>query len=116
MTAAEWRGGGTSSSSSSLKIGDTTPPTVPQGLTTESLGYRRVAISWQPSTDDGGGPIRYRLFRNGTRIATLRDDTSFVDRPAYAGTYRYKVRAVDAAGNKSTFSVVVRGYAIKGPL
>jgi hypothetical protein len=117
MTAAEWRNGATvSSGSSSFTAADTTPPSVPQGLTTESLGYRRIAISWQPSTDDSGGPIRYRLFRNGTRIAKLKDVTSFVDRPAYAGTYKYKVRAVDAAGNKSSFSVVVKGYAIKGPL
>jgi hypothetical protein len=117
MTAGEWRNGATvSSGSSSFTAADTTPPSVPQGLTTESLGYRRIAISWQPSTDDSGGPIRYRLFRNGTRIAKLKDVTSFVDRPAYAGTYKYKVRAVDAAGNKSSFSVVVKGYAIKGPL
>jgi len=94
---------------------DTTSPSVPQGLTAESLGYRRVGLSWQPSSDDRPGTIRYRVFRNGVRIATVTT-ASFTDRPDLAGTYKYKVRAVDVAGNKSDFSVVVQGAAVKGPL
>ena len=94
---------------------DTTPPSVPQGLKAESLGYRRVGLSWQPSSDDRPGTIKYQVFRNGTKIAATTD-TSFTDRPASAGTYKYKVRAKDAAGNKSSFSVVVNGAAVKGAL
>jgi hypothetical protein len=94
---------------------DTTPPSVPQGLKAESLGYRRVGLSWQPSSDDRPGTIKYQIFRNGTKIAATTD-TFFTDRPDVAGTYKYKVRAKDAAGNKSSFSVVVNGAAVKGAL
>ena len=114
MTAAEWRSGG-GTSEAKLTTADTTPPSVPQGLAAESLGYRRIALSWQASTDDSGGTIQYRLFRNGVRIKKTTS-TEYIDRPDYAGWYTYKVRAVDAAGNKSAFSVKVQGRAIKGPL
>jgi fibronectin type 3 domain-containing protein len=91
---------------------DVTPPSVPAGLTSRSRAYRYVDISWQPSTDDRTGTIRYALFRNGTRIARLTT-TSFVDRPATTGKYRYKVRAIDASGNASVFSAEVIGTAVR---
>ncbi len=116
MTAAEWRAGAGTVMSASLSTADTTPPSVPQGLTGTSLGYRRIELSWQASTDDSGGPIRYRIFRNGSRIATVKDVTSFVDRPDSAGTYKYKIRAIDPSGNKSDFTPVIKADAIKGPI
>jgi hypothetical protein len=109
MTAAEWRGG---AASSSLKT--TTSPSVPQNLKGEALGYRRIALSWDPSTG-GTGQIRYRIFRDGVRIATVTG-TSHVDRPSVAGTYRYKVRAVDEKKNRSAFSSTIKARAIRGPL
>jgi hypothetical protein len=115
MTAAEWRGGASSFESQSSLLADGTPPSVPQGLRAESQGYRRIALSWKPSTDDRAGTIRYRIFRNGVRIATVTTP-SYVDRPATAGWYNYKVRAVDAAGNKSAFSTKVSGRAVRGSL
>jgi chitodextrinase len=117
LTAAEWRsatGSDAPPGGGSLQP-DTTPPSVPQALTAESLGYRRVALSWQASTDDGDGTIKYRVFRNGVRVVTVTS-TSYVDRPLDAGTYTYKVRAVDPAGNKSAFSSSVKAAAIKGAL
>jgi hypothetical protein len=98
-----------------LAPSDSTPPTVPQALATEALGYRRVNISWKASTDNSGGPLKYRVLRNGTRVATVTT-TSYVDRPATAGTYKYKVRAVDPSGNRSAFTPVVLGDSIKGAL
>jgi len=114
LTAADWRSG-VSGKDPSIAQADVTPPSVPSELAGVSLGYRRVGLSWRPSTDDRTGTIRYRLFRNGVRIAKLTD-TSFVDRPASPGTYRYKVRAVDRAGNKSAFSPITKAYSVKGPL
>ncbi|CAN5817480.1 hypothetical protein BH24CHL6_BH24CHL6_17210 [soil metagenome] len=94
---------------------DTVAPTVPKGVAAEALGFRRVQLSWKASTDDGPGTITYRVFRNDVRIATVTT-TSFTDRPASAGSYTYKVRAFDAAGNRSAFSTKVKGSAIKGAL
>jgi chitodextrinase len=108
-------GGSTGSGSSGSSTPDTTPPSVPMGLQAEALGYRYVKLTWNASTDDRPGTIEYRLFRGKKRIATLTG-TSFTDRPARAGTKQYKVRAVDAAGNRSAFSPLVAGQAVKGPL
>ena len=93
---------------------DTTAPSTPQGLATEALGYRRVRLTWQASTDDSSS-INSRVFRNGNRIATVTG-TSYTDRPANPGTYTYKIRAVDAAGNKSDYSSLVQGQSIAGEL
>ena len=103
-------------STSGSSAPDTTPPSVPQGLTATAEGYRYVKLAWQASTDDRAGTIEYRVFRNDVRIATLKGTTGFMDRPASPGTYRYKVRAIDAAGNRSAFSVVVNGDAVRGPI
>jgi hypothetical protein len=115
MTAADWRSGWSRFQPPVSLTTDVTAPSVPSALAGVSLGYRRVGLSWQPSTDDRGGTIRYRLFRDGVRIAKLTD-TSYVDRPDTGGTYKYKVRAVDAAGNKSAFTPVIYAAAVKGPL
>jgi len=110
MTATEWRGGAAPLAAAGAT--DTTPPSVPQGLAGESRPYRRIALSWQPSTDDSAATIRYRVLRDGNRIATVTTP-EFVDRPA-AGWHRYKIRAVDAAGNRSAYSTVIEVRAIKG--
>jgi hypothetical protein len=85
---------------------DTTAPSKPQGLTATALGDRRVGLSWSASTDDSGGPLVYRVFRNKRLVAKV-SATSYTDRPAAAGTYKYRVKAVDAAGNRSSFSTAV---------
>lgn len=91
---------------------DTTPPSVPANLTGEALGERRVRLTWSASTDDRDGLIRYRVFRDDVRIATVTD-TFFTDRPAAEGAYRYKLRAVDAAGNKSAFTPSITVEAVE---
>jgi hypothetical protein len=101
----------TLSSSSTASVG----VSVPADLAAKALGYRRVELSWKASSSAVSGTIRYRIFRNGNRIATVTT-LSYVDRPDSAGTYSYKVRAIDAAGNKSAFTPTVEGRAIKGPI
>jgi D-alanyl-D-alanine carboxypeptidase len=91
---------------------DTIAPTVPTGLAGVAGDSRSVALSWNPSTDNMPGTVYYRVFRNGAAIGTRQTPTSFVDRPA-AGTHRYQVRAIDAAGNKSALSVAVFVTAVE---
>jgi chitodextrinase len=88
---------------------DTTAPTVPANLRGEALGARRVSLIWDASTDDRAGTLRYKVFRDDRRIATVTS-TSYVDRPDRVGTYRYRVKAVDAAGNASALS---SGFSIR---
>jgi chitodextrinase len=91
---------------------DRMPPTAPFDLQTLSLGRRKVSVSWQPSTDDQPGTVRYRVFRGRKLIATVTK-TTLVDRPARTGSYRYRVRAVDAAGNVSTATAWTSGDALR---
>jgi M6 family metalloprotease-like protein len=76
---------------------DTTPPSVP-GPVTATVGVDRVGLSW-PAAGDNVGVAGYRVFRDAAQVATTTA-TSWVDLAVSpATTYRYTVRAFDAAGN-----------------
>jgi hypothetical protein len=90
-------------------VTDTTPPTVPTGLTTQSIGDKKVVLSWQASTDSGPTDVGY-LVKRGKKIIARVFDTSYVDRPSQVGTYNYSVVAFDGYGNYAT-SAKVEGVA-----
>ncbi|MFT3912963.1 MAG: PQQ-dependent sugar dehydrogenase [Anaeromyxobacteraceae bacterium] len=78
---------------------DTTPPSVPAGLTATALSPSRVTLAWSPSTDEGAGVGGYEVLRGGTVLATVAAPlASFEDATVAAGTgYTYTVRAFDRA-------------------
>jgi hypothetical protein len=98
--------GATVDASVTLTNPDVTSPSVPLNLVATALSGRRISLTWSASTDDRPGVISYRVFRGRKRIAVVTS-TSYLDRPALVGTYRYRVKAVDAAGNVSAFSIAV---------
>jgi cell wall-associated NlpC family hydrolase len=77
---------------------DTTAPTVPVGLTAQSLGDKQVGLSWTPSTDSGPTGVGY-LVKRGTKIIARVWTPSYVDRPSSTGIYSYSVVAFDGYGN-----------------
>jgi glucose/arabinose dehydrogenase/chitodextrinase len=83
--------------------GDTIPPSVPTGLTATTVSSTRIDLAWSPSSDNVG-VAGYRVFRNGTEVATpttnAHQDTGLTP----ATTYTYTVSAFDAAGNSSAQS------------
>ncbi|NOZ13887.1 MAG: hypothetical protein GXO69_09625 [Acidobacteria bacterium] len=91
---------------------DTTPPSTPTGLAGTVTSDTSVHLSWNASTDTGGSGLSgYQVFRNdyGSYTTVLK----FVSAPTRVfdndglkpGTqYRYRIRAVDGAGNVSTYS------------
>jgi len=87
---------------------DTTPPTVPQGLTATAQSPTQIALSWTASTDAGTGVAGYRVFRdNGAVAIAMVTGTAYTDANlAPATQYSYSVRAFDAAApaNESTGS------------
>ena len=91
---------------------DTTPPTAPTGLTAFASGNTEVGLSWTASTDNIG-VTGYRVERcqgasctSFAQIATP-SGTTFTDTGRTPSTtYRYRVRAVDAAGNLSAYSAI----------
>src|SRR2546423_282910 len=82
---------------------DTTPPSVPTGLTASAVSSSQINLSWAASSDNVG-VSGYRVYRNGTQIATT-STTSFTNTGlSPSTTYSYAVAAFDAAGNLSAQS------------
>ena len=87
--------------------GDTTPPSAPTGLTATAAAPTQVNLGWTASTDNVG-VTGYRVERcqgagctNFAQVGTPTGTTLQRHRPGRLTTYRYRVRAVDAAGNLS---------------
>jgi mannan endo-1,4-beta-mannosidase len=99
-------GGGTGSSGPP----DTQAPTTPGTPTASNITSSSVTLNWSPSTDNRG-VARYEILRapgstggTFTQIGTSTT-TTFTDTGLTAGTtYRYQVRARDAANNASGVS------------
>jgi hypothetical protein len=78
--------------------------TVPQGLTAVAESNFVVRLTWQASTSTVAGQMRYRVNRNDSAVGTQQTGLTFVDQRKQAETLIYRVRAIDAAGNKSDLS------------
>ena len=91
---------------------DDEPPSIPEKLAISSKTGSSLTLTWQPSTDNVG-VAGYEIYRDDEYIYTSKT-TSFTDRNLVEGTtYTYKIRAVDASGNKSGYSNEVSGIPIK---
>ena len=94
--------------------GDTMPPTAPAGLTASGTTTTGTSLTWTASTDDTG-VTGYEILRapgamggTFTQVDTSAT-TSFTDTGLSPDTtYRYQVRARDAAGNVSPVSNTVQ--------
>lgn len=85
---------------------DTTSPRRPRKPKAEVAGPRAVNVRWVATTDDVG-VAGYLVYRGERVIATVTG-TTFRDRLPRAGMRpRYRVRAYDAAGNRSRLSRAV---------
>jgi chitodextrinase len=93
--------------------GDTTPPSAPGTLSASGATSSSVNLSWAPSSDNVGVAGYDVLRAPGTSGGTFNvvgapGGTSFNDSGLSANTtYRYQVRARDAAGNTSNVSNTV---------
>ena len=86
---------------------DTTPPTVPTGLSVTGVTTSTASLSWNPSTDDVG-VAGYKVYRAGAQVGTT-SATAFTDTGLMPSTaYSYTVSAYDAAGNNSASSSAVQ--------
>ena len=87
---------------------DTSPPSVPTGLTATAAGSTQVGLAWNASTDNVG-VTGYTIYRNGAVLATVGASTlSYSDTTvAQATSYTYSIDAFDAAGNHSAQSATV---------
>jgi RHS repeat-associated protein len=108
-------------SATTQPVADTTPPTAPTGLSASVASASQIDLSWTPSTDNVG-VAGYQIDRcQGagctafTQIATS-SAAGFSDTGLAASTtYRYQVRATDAAGNVSANSSIVTATTQAAP-
>jgi hypothetical protein len=91
---------------------DTTPPTVPTGFSLSNDTNTSFTINWAASTDSMVGVTSYEVSYNGTSLGTvagLNMNISSVPPNKTALTpatmYQFIVRATDALGNTSAWSV-----------
>jgi chitodextrinase len=83
---------------------DATAPTTPTGLTAQTTSSG-TTLTWGASTDAGGTP-RYEVLRDDRVVATV-GSRSYTD-PLSALPANYWVRAIDATGNRSASTPVLR--------
>ncbi len=83
-------------------------PSTPGGLAIAGSTADSISIGWLGSTDNVG-VLAYEVWRDGIRIQVIpANKTTFSDTALVAGrAYVYSVRAMDAAGNASAFSVEI---------
>jgi chitodextrinase len=82
---------------------DTTTPSTPSDLKASVVSSTQINLSWTASTDNVG-VAGYKIYRNGTQIATTTG-TSYANTGLFPSTtYTYTVSAYDAAGNNSSQS------------
>jgi chitodextrinase len=94
---------------------DTQAPSTPTGLTAVAESSSHVALSWVASTDNVG-VTGYEIHRNSAPLATAGGVMYGDSTVAPDTSYEYKVRAVDAAGNRSAFSTPVTVRTPAGPV
>lgn len=113
--------GPSSAASVTVVAPDTTPPSVPSGLTATVGAGNNVDLSWDASTDNVG-VTGYFVYR-GTTAGFTADDasrignavgTSFTDAARPQGTWYYKVAATDGSSNVSGASAAVSA-TVGGP-
>lgn len=75
---------------------------VPANLRSTAVTSKSVSLAWDAST--GSNLAGYKLYRNGSLIATLPGTTYTNNRLASSTSYTYTVAAYDAAGNNSAQS------------
>ena len=94
---------GPPSAATSVGVGDSVAPTMPANFGV-TAGTRSAILSWTASTDNVG-VVGYQIFRNNIKITTVTTTTHTNGGLVSGATYSFKIRAIDAAGNLSPFTV-----------
>lgn len=102
---------------------DTTPPTDPASLAATPISDTRIDLAWTASTDNVA-VTGYRIERcvgagcgNFTEF-TITPSNSYSNTTGLTGstTYRYRVRAMDGAGNNSGYSNISSATTLPPPI
>jgi len=85
---------------------DTTPPSVPTGLTAKAASSSQIDLSWSVSTDTGGSGLSgYKIYRGAAFIKNATSTSTSDTGLSPSSYYCYTVSAIDTAGNESARSI-----------
>lgn len=87
-------------------VADTAAPSTPTGLSASGITSTSVNLAWAAATDNVG-VTGYKVFRNGTQVATVTGTSYAATGLTAATAYSFTVRAHDAAGNTSAASAAL---------
>lgn len=88
---------------------DKQPPSVPQNLTVAPTGVQRIKLAWRKSTDNTGVK-EYYVYYGSDSVKTNGADTTLVLKDlALNKMFKFKVKAIDVAGNRSAASEEKQG-------
>ncbi len=89
-------------------------PTVPQNLVSSNITYSSVMLSFSASSDSDG-ILGYKVYRDGSYLATSTA-TTYTDTGLRASTtYTYAVRALDNKSNESGLSSTITVKTLSAP-
>ena len=89
--------------SATTPVADTTPPSVPGGLTATAVSGTQINLNWSAATDNVG-VTGYYVYLNNVALSTTTG-TSFQHTGLTPGvTYNYRVSAYDAVPNHSAWT------------
>lgn len=98
---------------------DTTPPSVPTGLTATAVSSTQINLSWVASTDPIGPGVKgYKITRNGAALTTTTTTATTYSNTGLAAStkYTYTVAAYDIAGTTSAASAGVSATTPAPPI
>ncbi|MFH1240262.1 MAG: Ig-like domain-containing protein [Candidatus Diapherotrites archaeon] len=85
---------------------DNSDPDTPT-LNTANSRNGEVYLDWDEVSDNGDSGIKhYKIYQNGSEIDTTTDTEYYADGLSNGTEYDFKIRAVDNAGNESSYSNV----------
>ena len=93
---------------------DTTPPTVPSGLSVGSPTSNSLRLAWSASSD-ANGVDHYEVVRGTEPAQNVGNVTNWTaESLAGSTTYTFKVRACDVTGNCSAYGASAGGTTLPG--
>jgi chitodextrinase len=81
--------------------GCTVIPSVPGGLSASNVTSSSVTLSWGASTAGANCTIQYRVFQNGSEVASVSGTSVTISNLASNTTFRFSVAAMDQAGTSA---------------
>lgn len=118
--ATDNQGASTTSATATITVTvpstDTTPPSVPGGLSSPSQTSSSISLTWNASTDNSGGSgvAGYDVYQGGSLVGSPTA-TSYTATGLTANTaYAFRVRARDNAGNASAQSAQISASTTQG--